>query len=199
MLSKKRFFQTALLLLPFLTVAIFCAPKLAPEYLSPQYEQLRPATVTLLPVVDCREETVGELNLETQVRRPVKNILEKKGYRVVMADFTTEEGPLSAKNILEMNFDELSQFGTVESDAIVIVYLTKFASHSKLDYCHEFIMEARVSMISKDRQIELWRDQTLRHVGLSGPSLPGPGAEVNPNIQRKNCIERLFASLPAAS
>lgn len=168
-------------------------PKM-PIKLDPSYSTKGIDTIVLMPVIDRRVDKKSKLDVENVIRIPVKKILVKKGYDVVMPSSFSETGSISADNVAEMNTDELSGLGPDNTRALLYIYVDDVLD----DYivlAYSYKIEATGSLIDKNDRIELWRDKGIGTSGQGG-LISGVLAGLYQASAVSICLDDMFCTLP---
>ncbi len=138
--------------------ALFVSPTLEAESIEP---------IALLPIVDIRTDKSCSLDFEKTIRQPLAKQLKDKGYDVVLSSTFSVDGAVSMERVAAMNPQELASLGPVEAQSVLLVYLKDIRS----DYyvmVYSFKIAATVSLVSRTKRSELWRDKAFGNSGQGG-------------------------------
>src|SRR5262252_9490786 len=100
-----------------------CASR-TPLYIDKGFMEKPIDTITLLPVVDVRKDkTVAKIDAETDVRKPIEELLSKKGYSVRIANSFADGAQPVPDEVAEMDVSQLATLGPTDSQNLFIFYL----------------------------------------------------------------------------
>lgn len=175
-----------------------CATVRTPIMIDSSFSSKSIKVVVLMPVIDRRADKKVVLDLEKDVRLPAKEVLERKGYRVLIADKLSENPKITAEAVAEMNTENLASLG-VPSDGskLFFLYIDEAAEVSFFGY--SFRMKATGSLIDKTDKIELWRDKSEGFYRQAGMLMDILFSESYKARAIQYCFQSLFISLPDAS
>ena len=164
-----------------------------PITLDTSFSEMGITTISLLPVVDRRPDKSYDIDFDKDIREKVKEILEKKGYSVEIEDTFSAE--IDNEELAEMDVADLASLGPEDARAVLLIYIEDILSKYVV-MAYTFKIEATASLISKEKQVELWRDKGIGKSGQGGlvsivPALFGP-AGIN------DCINDMLDSFPNA-
>ncbi|MCG3776169.1 MAG: hypothetical protein JW395_3018 [Nitrospira sp.] len=180
----------ALMLILFLSA---CALPPQAKYLHPEFGRDQIHTVAVLPVIDARLDQTEQIDLSEYFILPLREALEKKGYRVMISSPAT---PLSP-SVTDAQLASLVPDGT---DAMIALFLKDFRSDWQWKLIlatYEFQAQLEGKLISKPRGVVWYHTETTTHRagGLLDALLTQALA---PKQGSKTCVHNLLATLPDA-
>jgi hypothetical protein len=164
--------------------------------LDPSFSEMQIESVALLPIIDRRVDKSYEIDLENKVRQAAKENLEKKGYTVIMPSTFVEGRNVDPAEVEAMGINDLASLGPPDSKAIVLIYIEDILSSYKV-LSYAFKIEATASVISKEKQCELWRNKAVGKAGQGG-LISGITQGLDRSSAIGACIGELFSNLPIA-
>ncbi|HXV18711.1 MAG TPA: hypothetical protein VD883_01395 [Candidatus Omnitrophota bacterium] len=150
--------------------------------------------IVLMPVVDRRIDKKGTLEPEKDIRQPVKEILERKGYRVILSNHFSQGSEVSQNDVAEMDVEDLSALGTHDSKTLLFIYVEDVIDEYMV-LAYNCKVEATGSLIHKSERVELWRDKGIGTSGQAG-LISGAFAGMDKRQALSNCLSSMFASFP---
>lgn len=150
-----------------------------------------------MPVIDRRVDKKIVINLEIDVRFRAKETLEKKGYRVLIADKLSDDTKITVQTVADMSVEDLALLGDPsDGNHLLFLYVDETTEDYFLGY--RFGMKATGSLIDKREKIELWRDKGEGYQGQAG--LIGlMWADLCKSRAIQYSVQSLFISVPDAS
>jgi hypothetical protein len=167
-----------------------------PIKLDPNFNAKVGQTIVLMPIVDRRVDKTGSINLETQIRKPVKKLLEKKGYTVVLENTFIGGTAITPDEVGEMNIDELSELGPQNAKVVLFVFVEDIIDSYAVTAC-AYRIEATGSLIEKREKLELWRDKGIDSKGGEGLAAGVLAGLVKASVI-SSCLHDTFVTLPKA-
>ncbi len=197
MISSKSIYGRLVVIGCVLVIFSGCAaaPPRVPIKLDPSFSEMGIQTVALLPVIDRRVDKSYEIDLDKEIRNQAKKTLEKKGYAVLMPDTFAEGKAVELAEVVEMEVNDLALLGPRDARVIVLIYLEDILSSYKV-LSYAFKIEATASMVSQEKQVELWRDKGIGRSGQGG-LISGLTKGLDKSSAINTCINSMFYTLPA--
>jgi|GEM_PF-3302600 len=171
-----------------------CASTKTPIFLHPEYANYSVESIYLLPVVDRRIDKTGVIDLEKEIREPIKKSLEKKGYEVFLPAKFSDINDIKVEYVSQMDIKDASDLGPLNAKNILLVYVDDVLDSYAI-VAYQCKIEATGSLIEKSDKIELWRDKGIGSSGQGG-LISGPLAPLIKLEAISNCIGNLFVTLP---
>jgi len=190
--------------LPLLFLSIFCVflvtgcvgTTKSAIRLHSDFSEKNVDTIVLMPIVDRRIDKSGAINIEKNILRPSKKMLEKKGYYVITPDSFLEGENISPEEVGEMDVEELAMLGPDGSKTLLFVYIEDVIDSYAI-VAYTFKIEATSSLIEKSGKVELWRDKGIGASGQGG-LISGPFAGMDKSAAISTCLRNMFTTLPDA-
>ena len=157
----------------------------APIYLASSFHERQIDSIALMPIADIRKDRSFEIDVEKNIRVPVRKILEKKGYKVSTPDRFAEGKEPPADEISEMEIEELSELGPAASKVLLFVYLEDFLDGQGWKN-PGFKIETSATLIDKENHLFLWRDKGIDY-NVEGRQ---------PFKPIETCIDNMLSSFP---
>ena len=173
-----------------------CAEPQRATYVAQSFEQIPVSTITILPIVDGRQQRQFEFN-ESELQQIVYPVVEaglhKKGYSIEYSDDIAGVRCLKFGRSTNLKPECLQTVGPPNSQSVLVLFLQDFQMRTP----YGGAVSAKISGVLFDRPkgLLLWRD--LEYAGLSQRELVGPNRNTlitNDVIQL--CVEKLIASIP---
>jgi hypothetical protein len=162
--------------------------------IDPSFSEMQIESLALLPVIDRRVDKSYEIDLENKVRLAAKEILEKKGYAVIMPATFAEGRNVDPAEAAAMGVNDLTSLGPADPKTIVLIYIEDILSSYKV-LSYAFKIEATASIISKEKQSELWRNKAVGKSGQGG-LISGITQGLDRSSAVGSCLGELFSNLP---
>lgn len=135
-------------------------------HLAPEFQAASVSEVTLLPVIDSRLDKEIKVDLEKQLRDPVKKLLENKGYIVSINNNvdgiaqTTEDDLKSGDCML------IKQLDSSSARRVLVILLIDV--NTKLTFGSTGTAEVSGFMYDKESEKMIWRDKGIGKSGQGG-------------------------------
>lgn len=173
-----------------------CAQKpRVPVYIHPAYSPDAIDSVTVLPIVDRRGDKSVEFDLEDQVRRRVRSILERRRYTVALAGSFVEGRQLSMEEVSEMDSSDLVTLGPANSRFLFVFYVEDVLS-TFVVMAHKFKVELSATLLDKQNATVLWRNKCVATGGQAGLVGAGLSKLTTPGERTSRCLELMLDMLP---
>lgn len=170
-----------------------CAAARVPLFIEQDFTNRRIDAIALMPIVDVRKDkSAANLDLEGDVRIPLKKQLSRKGYSVATISSFKDGMELTPDTIAEMDEKDLATLGPPESAYLLLFYLEDLST-SYVVFAKTSKIEASAVLVDKARSQYLWRDKCVESVGQGGlisGFLPIQGMAV------EQCILNMLSGLP---
>lgn len=163
---RKLFRSKLIFLVPILLLLSACATRV-PILLDEGFKQKQPEAIVLMPVVDARKDPSTEVDMEKDILKPAKAVLEKKGYSVSIAPNFSSAGTITSQQVATMRLPDLVQLSPAEARFLLFLYL------ENLEYTYAVIYKSvKVGlsgvMVQKEPEKYVWRDKDVKEFSQAG-------------------------------
>lgn len=142
-----------------------CAGKRVPLQMHPAFDQI--STIALLPIVDARRDRGDSLDLEGDVRRPLEEMLRKKGYTVVSLSSFSDSTDVPGEELPELEPADIAKFGPPDARTLMVVSVNDVFSRYVV-MAYTFKAEVEGMVIDKATGDVLWKDKGVVSGGQGG-------------------------------
>jgi len=173
-----------------------CGPTRLPQYLSADLaeDKIDVTSISLMPVIDLREDQFDNVNIASQARSASKRLLAARGYVVVPDTAATPDRPLSSGELAAMSDAELAELGEAHSPVLLYVYVEKL-DREFTDAGEQSRVTVSGVLIDRQTKQPLWRDKAVGQSNMTGlfTVLTGPSTEYEAVYQ---ALRYLFSTIP---
>ncbi len=135
-------------------------------HLSPEYQTTSFGEITLLPVIDSRLDKEVEVNLEEQLRNPIKEMLKSKGYVVNTNNNVDSVAGITEDNLKSIGPMIIKRLDFSTTRQVMIILLVDV--NTKLTFGSTGTAEVSGFMFDKETEKMIWRDKGIGKSGQGG-------------------------------
>lgn len=155
-----------------------CSGRREPQYLDPLLTADRIETISLMPIVDVRDDQFVDVGVVSQVRRLAERTLIDKGYGLVTEVLSKKGKMYPSSELARMNDAELAAIAPEGTRYALVIYLHDVDTDvAELGEATRVLLSGRLVDVANRRAV--WHDRAAGESDLGGllTILSGPSTE----------------------